>query len=91
MKRRFIRPGAKASEHWPPDVIGKGCAADSYVDLVPLNGNPPGLVCIGDVGTTSERPALNGSQHGTMFIDSTIGEAIWWDGNTWRRASGAAA
>ena len=40
-------------------------------------------------GSTAERP--RNPDLGTTFYDTTLRKPIWWDGATWRDASGATA
>ncbi len=39
-------------------------------------------------GTTAQRPAAPGIRI-AQFYDTTLGKPIWWNGSTWKDATGA--
>lgn len=42
-------------------------------------------------GTTAERPTGLGSDHSFTYFDTTLGKPVFWDGDSWVDATGAAA
>lgn len=84
----------------PPIVV----AGTSYVALpggyadVPGNSSispptPVGWFCIGQVGATADRPNIDGigTNLGLPYVNTQSGAVEFWDGKTWRTASGSAA
>lgn len=42
-------------------------------------------------GTTANRPVLTTADAGFQYYDTTIGKPVWWDGSTWKDATGTSA
>lgn len=70
------------------------CAVGSFLDVPDFDGNALTAngwvnVTMGTVGATAARPA--NPKKGEVFLDTTLGATVHWDGKTWRNPSGVAA
>lgn len=54
-------------------------------DMPFLRGN--NWIVLGLVGATAARPAVPTA--GLVFVDTTVGAPLWWDGAAWRDYAGA--
>ena len=80
-KQRHQRHGGRVIHAQPGEVVDVDA-----IDRGSLSAN--GWTYLGPVGTTAERPDNPGpSDH---FIDTALGEVIFYDGATWRNTNGAA-
>lgn len=92
----------------PPIIVGtvsyyaqptaNAAATTGFVDVpgTPLTGIgpnlPPGWICLGQVGATSERPHFDNSSYpGYTFVDTTLNAILTWDGLAWRKPDGTVA
>jgi hypothetical protein len=42
-------------------------------------------------GTTAQRPTVPASKVGVMYFDTTLNKPVWWNGSSWRDATGSVA
>ena len=70
-------------------------AAGSFIDVpqppygAPTINGGTGLLDLGPVGVTGDRPSLYKADVGKSFYDTTLAKTIFWDGAAWRDMTGA--
>jgi hypothetical protein len=77
-----------------------GQYADVADTVAKVMAGAGGWTDLGEVGTTAARPAIpqpqpnalgsDTNQAGRRFLDTSLGTFVWWDGQAYRVASGAA-
>jgi hypothetical protein len=71
------------------------CALGAVIDVPDFDGpelRANGWILVGLVGTTAQRPLASQWPAGIInYVDTTLGQLIYFDGQTYRRFSGVAA
>lgn len=92
---RVMPPGDTGRTSLAVNGRSYSCAAGSTIDVpdfdaAELVANGWSAVAGSTVGTTAQRPTSPAKNQ--VFIDTTVGAAVVWDGKAWRHhVSGAAA